>query len=190
MEFNPKNLIVITGPSGVGKTTIALELLKKNKSIKRVVTYTTRKRRDSERDGRDYNFISEKIFKIMLDRGEFFEHAKVYENFYGNSLKDIKKLCKKNRFVLMVLDIQGAEKIKKEIPRAISIFLMAELRELSERIRKRGKILPKDFGTRTKLAKREINKARLFDYIIKNEPGKIDKTIERIKEILELKKSA
>jgi len=186
LNFSPKNLIVITGPSGVGKTTIAEELMKKYKDIRRLVTYTTRKKRKGEKDGRDYNFVTEKKFKEMLNAGELFERAEVYENFYGNSLKDLKKICEKNKYCLMILDIQGAETIKKEFPKSIGVFLTVDFEELAKRIKARGKMSRKDFETRQKIAKREMKKAKKFDYAVENKPGKIEEAVKKIEKLLKL----
>ena len=186
MKFNPKNLVIITGASGVGKTTVAIELLKKHKNIKRVITYTTRKKRKSERDGKDYNFITTKEFKEMIKKNKFFEWAEVYGNYYGNSKDDLKNLCKKNKYCVMILDIQGAEKIKREVPNSIGIFVWADFEELAKRIEKRGKMKRKDFELRQKIAKNEIKKAKQFDYMVKNESGKMEKAVEKIEKILDL----
>lgn len=186
LSFSPKNLIIITGPSGVGKTTVALELLERHKNIKRVVTYTTRKKRKGEIDGKDYNFVTLKKFEIMKKAGEFFEWARVYENYYGNSLKDLKKLCEKNKYCLMVLDIQGAEKIKKEFKKNIGIFLTVNFSELAKRIKARGKMFRRDFETRQNIAKQEIKKAKQFDFIVENKEGRVDETVEKIEKILKI----
>lgn len=186
MKFNPKNLIVLTGPSGVGKTTVALGLLKKHKNIKRVITYTTRKKRKDEKDGKDYNFITEKKFEKMHKAGEFFEWAKVYENYYGNSIEDLKKVCNQNKYCLIVLDVQGAEKIKKEISNSIGIFLSVNFEELAKRLIKRGKMKKEDFILRQKIAKLEMKKAKQFNYIVENQPDEKDKTIKKIEKILKM----
>ncbi|MFH1193956.1 MAG: guanylate kinase [bacterium] len=184
MKFNPSNLIIITGPSGVGKTSAALKLLKKHKNIKRLVTYTTRPRRPGERNGRDYNFVSAEKFKKMLDDGELFEHAEVYGNYYGNRLADLKNICEKNKFCLTVLDIQGAEKIKKEFSKSKGIFLTADFKELARRLIKRGKMKKDDFALRQKIAKKEMANARRFDYTVENKHEKLKETVEEIEKIL------
>ena len=184
MNFDPPNLIIITGPSGVGKTSVAMKFLKKHKNIKRLVTCTTRERRPGERNGRDYYFLTKNKFKNLLVKKEFFEWAKVYENFYGSRLSDLKNLCEKNKFVLMILDIQGAVKIKKEFPKSIGIFLTTDFSELARRLIKRGKMKKEDFAVRQKIARKEMAVAKKFDYIVENEPGKLEKTVEKIERIL------
>lgn len=184
MELDFKNLIIITGPSGVGKTSVALELLKKHADIRRIVTYTTREKREGEVDGVDYNFISEKKFKEILDHNEFFEYAKVYDHSYGNRLADLHNICSNNKFCLMVLDIQGAQKLKKEFPKSKGFFITASFEALAERLIKRGKMEEKDFATRQKIAKEEMEKAQIFDHKIENREGKLDEAVGDIEKIL------
>ena len=163
---------------------MALELLKKHKNIKRLVTYTTRTPRKGEKNGRDYNFVQPEKFEEMMLNKELFESAKVYENYYGNRLADLKKICEKNKFCLMVLDIQGAEKIKKEFPFARGIFLTTDFIELARRLIKRGKMKKEDFAIRQKIAKKEMSEAKKFDYIVDNKSGKLKATVEKIEKIL------
>jgi guanylate kinase len=184
MDFNPKNLVIITGPSGAGKTSAAQGFLKKHKNVARLVTYTTRPTREGERDGDDYNFVSREDFQKMAKAGEFFEWAEVYGNFYGNRLDNLKKLCAENKYVVMVLDIQGAIKIKNTFKDAIGIFLTASLDDLAGRIRNRGKMDEAEFARRMKTAEWELAMAKDFDYSVPTKTGEIDDMVLRIENIL------
>lgn len=184
MKFSPKNLIIITGPSGAGKTSVATKLLKKHKNIKRLVTCTTREKRPGERNGRDYYFLTKNRFKNLLAKKQFFEWAKVYENYYGSRLSDLKNLCEKNKFVLMVLDIQGAETIKKKFKSAEVIFITTDFAELAKRLIKRGAMKQEDFAIRQKIAKKELAIAKKFDYIVDNKQGKLKAAVKKIEKIL------
>lgn len=184
MDFNPENLVIITGPSGAGKTSAAQGFLKKHPDIARLVTYTTRAKREGEQDGVDYNFVNREDFQKMAKAEEFFEWAEVYGNFYGNRLDDLKKLCAKNKYAVMVLDIQGAEKIKNIFKNAIGIFLTATMEDLAERIKNRGKMDEAEFARRMETAKKELAMAKDFDYSVPTKTGDIEGMVVAIEKIL------
>jgi guanylate kinase len=184
MPFKPKNFIIITGPSGAGKTSAATELFKRHADIRRLVTYTTRKKRDGEKNGVDYNFVSRKVFQKMIDNDELSEWSEVYENFYGNKLADMEKLSRANRFVVMVLDIAGAEKMKKIFPTAKTFFLTASVADLIERIKSRGKMEKSDLALRVKTAKKELAMTDDFDYVVPTKTGDIVGMAKKIEKVL------
>lgn len=181
-------LIIISGASGVGKTVVALGLLKENKKLKRVVTYTTRKRRPKEADGQDYYFVSQNKFDKMVNNKEFFEYAAVHNNYYGNAYKEIEKIRGSNQSPLLVIDVQGGLTVKKKIRRKerLMIFLMPESKkQLKQRIKKRrGNMSKEDLELRMRDAYKEMKLADEYDYIVVNKQGRLEETINKVVEII------
>lgn len=178
-----KNLVaIITGPSAVGKTTIAKEVLKKLKNFKPSTTYTTRPQRKESEDKKMY-YISEKDFRQMIDDDQFIEWAQVHGNFYGTSKEDTLKTLE-NHNILMNIDVQGAKIIKKKFPRHISIFIMPEkISDIAERINQRD--MPKVMKERRiQNASYELEQAPLFDYRITNYNGRLKDSVEQVLKIL------
>ncbi|OGG87032.1 guanylate kinase [Candidatus Roizmanbacteria bacterium RIFCSPHIGHO2_12_FULL_37_9b] len=187
--MNKKNkLIIISGASGVGKTVVALGLLKENKKLKRVVTYTTRKKRPGEVAGQDYYFVSENKFNKMVKSKEFFEYARVHNDYYGNAYQEIKKIKSSGQSPVLVIDVQGGLTVKKKIRRKerLMIFLMPESKEqLKQRIKKRkGNMSKKDLELRMRDANKEMKLAGEYDYTVVNKQGKLEETINRVVEII------
>ena len=114
IKKNKKGLfIILSSPSGAGKTTLAKKILKNNKNIELSISYTTRKKRSLEKNNKDYNFISEEKFKKLKEKKYFLEWAKVFNNYYGTSLTKVQKINNKGKDVLFDIDWQGSRKIKK-----------------------------------------------------------------------------
>jgi len=177
-------LYLVTGPSGVGKTTIANELLGLGLMLKRLVTYTTRLPRPNEVNGVDYNFVSIDEFQQKKSDNEFFENAEVYGNFYGNSRKDLEKLWADGFNALMVLDIQGVKTIEQIIPEATSIFIKPDsLENLKSRILRRP--MSEDaFKKRWAKVELEMAQAHECDFMVTNEEGKLEEAVNTIKRII------
>ena len=136
---NLKKLIIITGPSGVGKGTVVKELLDRNKDIWLSISATTRNPRIGEKDGENYYFISDKRFKDMIDKKEFLEWAQFAGNYYGTPLSTVNEKIEKGFIVLLEIEVEGAKQIKEKFPESISIFLLPPSKEeLEKRIRNRG----------------------------------------------------
>ena len=137
--------IILSSPSGAGKTSLAKKLLKKNKNFELSVSYTTRKKRSKEINKKDYHFISKKEFNTLKKRSFFIEWAKVFNNYYGTSLEKTKKINKLGRDILFDIDWQGSRKIKKKLTNGvISIFILPpSKKELTRRLNKRAQD-PKD----------------------------------------------
>ncbi len=161
------NLIVVSAPSGAGKTTLCNAILKSLDRISFSVSYTTRKPRKGEVEGVDYYFVDEKRFRQMIDRGEFAEWAVVHGNFYGTSRKVIDDLIERNIDVLLDIDIQGARQIKSLYPDAILVFIMPpSFEELKKRLLLRG---AENLEGRLKRAFEEIREYSFYDYVIIND---------------------
>jgi guanylate kinase len=177
--------IIITGPSGVGKTTIAHKLLEKNKNLEKVITYTSRKKRAKEINGIDYNFITEKKFKEKIRKRELFEWAIVYDNYYGNSKLDLQNIWKKNKTAIFVVDIQGAIAIQKKLPQSLSIFIKPDsIINLLNRLKRRDKIQKEDFKARTTILKNELKLAKKCDFRVINKENQINQAVQNIAKII------
>jgi len=180
---NKKIVAIITGPSAVGKTTIAKEVLSRLKNFKASTTYTTRPQRKKDTEDKIMYYISEPEFRIMIDDDKFIEWAQVYGNFYGTSKKALQENLKTHN-VLMNIDVQGAKIIKQKMPKHISIFILPEqIKDIETRINKRkmDKVMK---ARRIEEAKSEIAQAEHFDYRIINYNNKIEDAIEKIVKIL------
>ena len=136
---NLKKLIIITGPSGVGKGTVVKELLDRHKDIWLSISATTRNPRIGEKEGENYYFISNERFKDMIDKKDFLEWAQFAGNYYGTPLSTVNEKIEKGFIVLLEIEVEGAKQIKEKFPEALSIFLLPPSKaELEKRIRNRG----------------------------------------------------
>lgn len=178
-------VFILTGPSGVGKTTIAKQLLKRVPNLVRLITYTTRSPRLNEMNGKDYHFITKQEFDQKITEKDFFEYAQVYNEWYGNSKKDIDALVTTGKDVLLVLDIQGAKTVHTKLPGATSIFLQAESPEaLLARLRKRGNMKQEDEAYRAAKARKEMQEARHCTHTVTAPEGKIEETVQAVLKII------
>ncbi|MDO8509755.1 MAG: guanylate kinase [bacterium] len=178
-------IIIIAGPTGVGKTTVAKALQRKYKQLKASVTFTTRTPRPQAKEDKKVYFVSNKEFKQRLAKKEFLEWALVHKKYYGTHRAKTLELLEKYP-VIFNIDVQGARQLMRHFPdNCISIFLMPESSEqIIEHIRQRGPIDPKDLENRLKSSKKEILASRYFDHIIVNNEGKVRHTINTIEKII------
>lgn len=161
------NLIVVSAPSGAGKTTLCGAILKSLDRIAFSVSFTTRRPRAGELDGVDYYFVSEEKFRDMIEKGEFAEWAIVHGNYYGTSRKIIDDLLEREVDVLLDIDVQGAKQIKKLYPEAVLVFIMPpSFEELKKRLYTRG---AEDIELRIKRAFEEMREYYLYEYVIIND---------------------
>jgi guanylate kinase len=182
-------LIILSGPSGVGKDALLARMRKSGRPFHYVVTATTRPRRPREKDGVDYHFLSQKEFQQMMDRGQFLEWANVYGNYYGVPREEITSALSKGMDTIVKVDVQGAATIKKLLPQAVFIFLMPpSMEELKRRLRRRRSESPTDLALRLKAAKHEIQSLPLFDYVIISRQNKLDEVILQIDAIVTAEK--
>ena len=180
---NPKKLIIITGPSGVGKGTVVKNILKKNKNIWLSISATTRKPRQGEEHGKDYYFLTTKKFKEMINNEMFLEWAEFAGNYYGTPINIIKEKIKNGFKVILEIEVEGACQVREKFPETISIFLLPpNKKELEKRIRNRGTDSEKSILQRLERADFEMSSSDDFDYVLKN--YEIDKTAHEILEII------
>ncbi len=175
-------LFILSAPSGTGKSTVASKLLHQVDGLRKVITATTREPRPGEKDGVDYIFMSREEFERGIENGMFLEYAEVYGNYYGTPKDQIERNIKENVDSLLVIDVQGAFRVKEVFPEAVSIFLLPpSLEELRRRMIGRG-YRDSNMDLRLEMAKKEIPCARFFDYVIINDF--VDKAVDQIRSII------
>jgi guanylate kinase len=162
-------LFIVSAPSGAGKTTLIKKLLRIFPDIALSVSYTTRAPRPGERPGKDYHFVSEKKFTSLRSRSGFAEWARVHGALYGTPRAPLERAARRGRDVLLDIDVQGARKIKRLYPGAVSIFVMPpSWRVLEQRLARRGTDGRQTILTRLENARREIREIVRYDYIVFN----------------------
>ncbi|MDY0292129.1 MAG: guanylate kinase [Desulfuromonadaceae bacterium] len=163
-------LFVMSAPSGAGKTTLGRLLLEREAGLRHSISYTTRAMRRGERAGVDYHFVDQDTFQRMIDNNDFVEWAKVHGNYYGTSLADILQLCAEGRDVLLDIDVQGAEQLRARGVDAVFIFIVPPNMEiLSQRLQQRDSDTHEVIAKRMVNARRELEHAPRYDYIIIND---------------------
>lgn len=163
-------LIVLSGPSGVGKSTVISELLSERPDIYFSVSFTTRKPRVGEEDGVNYNFISKDDFEAMIGREEFLEYAQYVDNYYGTSLKLIEEKLSAGTDVLLDIEVQGAAKVREKCPDAVLIFIIPpSFEELSRRLHRRNTDAEEVIEGRLKKAREEYNEIPHYDFLVVND---------------------
>ena len=179
-------LIVISGPSGVGKDATLSKMKELGYNYYYVVTMTTRPKRPMEKNGIDYHFVTESTFKQMITQKELLEWAVVYENYYGVPKHEIQQALKSGHDVVAKVDVQGATTIKKLIPEAVFIFLLpSSLGELTERLQQRGNHHSiSDLNIRLGKAEEEMESIYIFDYVIVNSKDNLNQTASLINTIV------
>ena len=181
-------LIIISSPSGAGKTTICKKISKKDKNINLSISYTTRKKRKSEIEGRHYNFINIKKFNEMKKNKMLLESAKVFGNNYGTPIKNIIKKINNGKDVIFDIDWQGANQIRKKFPNQIvDFFIMPpSIKELRMRLIKRGQDDLNIVNKRMKMAFKEIKHYDEYKYILVND--NFNKTVKKIIDIIKIER--
>jgi guanylate kinase len=175
----PGNLFAVCAPSGAGKTSLVAELLKREPSVRLSISYTTRKPREGEADGREYHFVDKAEFERMIAARDFLEHALVHGNYYGTSRRWIDREIDGDHDVLLEIDWQGAAQVRKLFPGLVGMFILPpSLQELRRRLQSRGKDSPETIERRLQGAREEISHVLEFEYIIVND--RFEKALEDI----------
>jgi len=163
-------LFVIAAPSGAGKTSLVRALMQRRPALRFSISYTTRKQRPTERDEHDYFFVDKEKFERMVAAGEFLEHARVFDNYYGTSRQQVVQLLDEGQDVLLEIDWQGAQQIRRALPECRSIFVLPPSREaLEQRLRGRGTDSDEVIARRLRDSLADLSHWNEFDYIVVND---------------------
>jgi guanylate kinase len=178
-------LIVISGPSGVGKDSVLQVMKARGLPFHFVVTTTTRPPRPDEVHGKDYFFVSKEEFARMIENDEFFEYAIVYKDYKGNTKKQVHDALASGQDVVMRLDVQGAPTVRKLAPEAVLVFLTTQSeQELVNRLKNRKMDTAEDLSLRIAMAQQELKRAVEFDYVIVNADGCLGETVDTVVAII------
>ncbi|MBI4731362.1 MAG: guanylate kinase [Chloroflexi bacterium] len=185
--YNPQPLlIVISGPSGVGKDSVVQAIKESGLPFHFVITATTRPRRADEVHGKDYFFVSKEEFASMIEHDELIEYAIVYSDYKGIPKQQVREALASGRDVVMRLDVQGAATVRKLAPEAVLIFLTTQSEEeLVERLKARKTDTAEDLSLRIATARQELKRAADFDYIVVNADGHLDDTVKTVIAIID-----
>lgn len=184
MEPNKKSLIVLSSPSGGGKTTIARNILQKYIEIKFAVSATTRPKRPREIEGKDYFFLTKEHFKQRIEKSEFVEYEEIFGNFYGTLKSEVDNVLFKNKKMIFDVDVKGALSIQKIYPyHSILIFIMPpNIEELKNRLKRRSTESDEQINKRIERAEMEMMQKHLFDFVVIND--NLEKAISEVEKII------
>lgn len=175
-------LYVVSGPSGCGKSTLVRIAMREVEGLEFSVSHTTRKKRETEKEGEDYYFVSKEEFQELIDGNLFIEWAVVHGHYYGTSRREIERKAIQQS-LLLDIDVQGAQQVKEKHKKAIFIFVLPpRYAELKKRLESRGQDSPQTIKKRLEMAKREIRSYPMFDYIIIND--KLEDAAEELKSVI------
>jgi len=182
-------LVVLSGPSGVGKDSILMRMRDIGFPFHFVVTATSRARRPGERDGYDYHFVSKERFEEMIAQGELLEWAEVYGHYKGIPKSEVAQALQSGRDVILRIDVQGAATIKRLAPEAVFIFLApGSFAELHNRLQWRRTESPDQMEQRLAMARREMDALDTFDYVVINREDHLDDAVGQIRNIMSAEK--
>lgn len=179
------HLFIISGPSGVGKTAVFERLRKRMPALGRVVTYTTREPRPGEKNGVHYHFVTQSHFKEMIEEHAFLEWAVVHTQLYGTPKQDTLDLLATGKNAVIVIDVQGAATVKKQMPDAILVFIEPDdVKHLLKHLKSRCEMNQAEMDIRLENAKKELARRDLYDFIVINREGHIDETAHEVGQII------
>lgn len=176
-------LIVVSAPSGAGKSSLAERVLKRISDLRFSISYTTREPRGAEQNGVDYYFVTEDEFRAMRERDEFLECAEVHGHLYGTHQRPIEELLAHGFDVMLDIDVQGAEQVRRRVPEAILVFILPPSWEVLEaRLRARNLNAPADIDRRLRNAAIEVQLYERFDYVVVNDD--LDRALDQLEAII------
>ncbi len=182
--MNTNNLFILSGPSGVGEDSV-IDGLERQLSIERVITTTSRDKRPGDSEGHPYYFISRESFEQGIRENMFFEWAQQYnDNLYGVTHEEIRRVAESGRIGIWKIDYQGVITAKKLFPNIIAIMLTAPLEILEARIRRRTQVTEAFVRERMNYTKEWLKHENIYDFIIENEEGKLDQTVQKVVDII------
>ena len=177
-------LIVISGPSGVGKDTLIKRLLELDRNLRYSVSCTTRPPRPNEVDGVDYTFVSRERFQQMIDEGAFLEHATYNGNLYGTLAERVERARADGHDIVLKIEVQGAEQVRKNVPDAILIFVVPpSVDELVRRQMKRNTESSQDMTARRQIAEREMEYSSRYDHVVVND--EVERAVAQVLQIIQ-----
>lgn len=183
-------IVVVSGPSGAGKDAAISGLRRLRPDIHFVVTATSRCPREGETHGVDYYFLSRHEFEERLARGEFIEHARVYDDHYGVLRRELTHAIDGGRDVIMRVDVQGARTLRRLLPDAVFLFMLADSeQEHMRRLRSRGSETEDSLKVRQEKLRRELEHLPEFDYVVLNRQGRLEETVEQLLAVFRAEKS-
>lgn len=183
MPSEPGRLYVISAPSGAGKTSLVKALMAREPRLRFSVSYTTRRPRPNEIDGRDYHFISPERFAEMAARGEFLEHAQVFDHCYATGVQAVRDALADGALVLLEIDWQGARQVRERLPEARTVFILPPTRAaLEQRLRARSTDSDAVIERRLRDARRDIGHFSEFDYVVIND--RFERALEELHAVI------
>lgn len=178
-------LVVISGPSGVGKDAILYRMKSSGVPYHFAVTATARPKRDNEVDGVDYHFVSRDEFQNMIQNHELLEWAEVYGNLYGVPKSPVRDALARGQDVILKIDVQGGDNIRRLVPRALYVFLAPpDMTELERRLTQRRTESPEALRLRMETAAKEMEEAEKYDHVVVNRTGRLDEVVDEVNSII------
>jgi guanylate kinase len=183
MDSTGKNgILILTGPSGAGKTTLSKAIVEQVPDTMIMISYTTRERRPGEVDGKDYFFVDKTVFQKLIDDGEMLEYAQVYDHFYGTSRSAIEKVLGEGKNIILDVDWQGAKAVKKHFPQAVSVYILPPGEsETRDRLQNRGEDSQQIIDSRMAAYNEQLSHRNEFDHVLIN--GDLAESIRQLREM-------